>query len=411
MVMFGLGTSQARPARSDRVSISVIALAQAQPAYSVLIPNFERVYPNITINPTYAGTTLQYLQLTTTELAAGNGPDLIPTGVGCGSTIAVCDLAKEGYLAPLLREPWVKRSLRIVTSASKYGQGLFVFSPELEFEGLYTNDDMFKRLGLQVPQTFQQLLSVCTQAKADGTIPVLFPAEGATVPEHLVEDIALNTVYANDKRWNSELNAGTVSFEGTPGWHAALQELVDMNSAGCFEPGAAGLASIAADAEFAQGEALMYFNLDSHYGLIGAGDPHFTVSHRPFPAGDSPGQSIVQLEIATGLAVNAHSSAANQAAAHLFVDFLARPAQDALYARLIGGFTQYQFLHGQLPTYLTSFDSAVANHEYGTNPQIGWWNPDVANALNTESVGLLTGQTTIDEVLQAMDAAWKLGRS
>jgi raffinose/stachyose/melibiose transport system substrate-binding protein len=409
LLVFGLVPGGARPAGSDHVTLSYITTAQSQATYSVLVPNFERAYPNITLNVTYAPTVQVEYQLVMTELAAGNGPDLIPAGPGCGSPISLCVLAKDGYLAPLVKAPWVKRSPRILVSADKFGQGLFIFSSSVLFEGLYTNDDMFRKLGLQVPQTFQQLLALCGKARADGTIPLLLPAQGSTVVQHLLEDIALNTVYAGDKHWNTELKAGTVSFDATAGWHAAMQELVDMNSAGCFGPGPAGTTSVAADSEFAQGQALMYFNNDSHHGAIVAADPQFSFSHRPFPVVSTPGRSVVQIEPNGGPAVNARSSPQSQAAAQLFIDFRARPAQDALDVSVGGGVTPYQFLKGQLPAYLASFAPALAAHEYAVTPEEGWWNAGVAAALNTYGVGLITGQTTIDDVLNAMDAAWKQG--
>jgi raffinose/stachyose/melibiose transport system substrate-binding protein len=46
---------------------------------------------------------------------------------------------------------------------------------------------------------------------------------------------------------------------------------------------------------------------------------------------------------------------------------------------------------------------------YGINPIETWWNAAVGNALSTYGTGLLTGQTSIDDVLKAMDAAWQLG--
>ena len=40
-------------------------------------------------------------------------------------------------------------------------------------------------------------------------------------------DLAVATVYGKDKHWPRELRAGTASFEGTSGWHQALQEFGD----------------------------------------------------------------------------------------------------------------------------------------------------------------------------------------
>jgi raffinose/stachyose/melibiose transport system substrate-binding protein len=109
------------------------------------------------------------------------------------------------------------------------------------------------------------------------------------------------------------------------------------------------------------------------------------------------------------VSVNAHSSAQNQAAAQTFVDFIARPAQDRLFAQLTGGLTQYEFLKDQIPAFMSDFATIFTEHEYVVAPSSTWWNPNVWGALTTDGIGLITGQETPDSILQAMDAAWKQG--
>ena len=41
-----IGASGARPAKSDAVTINMLITTSTQPGWQVLIPNFERVYPN-----------------------------------------------------------------------------------------------------------------------------------------------------------------------------------------------------------------------------------------------------------------------------------------------------------------------------------------------------------------------------
>ena len=84
-------------------------------------------------------------------------------------------------------------------------------------------------------------------------------------------------------------------------------------------------------------------------------------------------------------------------------------SQHALYSQITGGLSQYQ-LHKKLPpAYLSSFGSRFKNNGYAINPIETWWNAGTGDALTTQSTGLLTGQTTIDDVLKAMDVAWKRG--
>ena len=400
----------ARPARSDAVTISMLVTTSTQPGWQVLISNFERVYPNIRVNATYVppGSTIN--QLESIELAGGNAPDLVAGSAalaGCGSATSICALAKAGYLSPLVKEAWAKRSLPLVTSADKYGQGLFAFTPELDPYGVFTNDDLFKKLGLTLPQTFSQLLTVCQKAKADGTAAILL---GAANPfTNLIANLAVATVYGKDKTWPAELRAGKVTFDGTAGWHQALQEIIDMSNAGCFEPGATGTGVAAATAEFAQGLGLMAPQVSDFKGNIDQASPQFAYSFHQFPGGTDPNQTRTLLQLGTSVGVNAHSSAANQAAAKTFIDFIARPKQNALYAQINGGLTQYEVLKQQVPSFMSDLAPMLKAHAYVVNPLQTWWNPSVLTALQQDCVGLLTGQKSIDDILNDMDAAWKQG--
>ena len=151
------------------MTISVLSSVILQPGLDVLIQNFERVNPNITVQATYAPTGAALNQVELTELAAGNAPDVLAVTPGCHSALAVCELANAGYLAPMVGKPWVKRSIRTVTSLDKNGKALYAFEPVVNVQGVFVNDDLFRKLGLKVPQTFSQLLRLCGQAKADGT--------------------------------------------------------------------------------------------------------------------------------------------------------------------------------------------------------------------------------------------------
>jgi raffinose/stachyose/melibiose transport system substrate-binding protein len=411
LLALGVGASDASPAKSDQITLNLYTVFTSQPGLSEVIPNFERVYPNITINATYAPSSAVQYQVETTELAAGDAPDLIGTEPGCASPVAVCQLARSGYLAAMLKKPWTKRSLPIVTSLSKYGQGLFAFDPTVSPYGVFTNDELFKKLGLTVPQTFAQLLDVCQKAKAAGTVAVQIGGIGGTAISNLLVNLAVATVYGKDPHWGHELRTGTVSFDGTAGWHEALQEFIDMSNAGCFEPGLSGTTSSAAEGQFAQGQGLMWPTVSGLKGTLDKLSPQFAYTFHPFAGGTSPNQTATFLFLGITMSVNAHSSAENQAAAQTFIDFIARPKQNADWSQAGGGLTQYEFLKGQIPAWESDFAPVFERRHYVVNPQSTWWNANVPLALNQDGIGLVTGQETIDDVLNAMDAAWKQGPS
>jgi raffinose/stachyose/melibiose transport system substrate-binding protein len=400
----------ARPTAGDAVTISMLAYTNEQPGLNVLIPNFERVYPSIKIVVTYAGTIASLQQLETTELATGSAPDLLTVQPACGTPISVCVLGKYGDLAPMVSKPWVKWLVPLVTSADKYAAGLFTFSAQISPYGIFTNDALFRKLGLSVPSTFPQLLTVCQKAKAAGIYAISSSGDGQGLGR-LAEALAVAPVYGADPRWTAELKAGSATFDGTQGWHTALQELVEMYQDGCFEPGLVGTVTTSAIAGFAQGESLMFANTSSQKGAVDTAGPQFSYSFHSFPGGISAGQTATALNLNFSPGVNAHSGAANQAAAQSFVDFLARPKQTALYAEVEGGLTQYEFLKNQVPAFMSTLAPVLKAREYVVLPEETWWNAAVTSALDTYIVGVLTGQTTVDGVLNAMDAAWKQGPS
>jgi raffinose/stachyose/melibiose transport system substrate-binding protein len=405
-VVLGLGTAEARPAGSDQVTISMSWASSDVDTLPVLIANFERVYPNVSINVSYTClTSAGAVELT--ELAAGSGPDLICDFPGCGQAPALCDLAKAGDLAPLVDEPWAKRSMPLVTSLSKAGDVLYAFEKGPSPYGVFSNDTLLAKLGLKVPQTFPQLLTLCQKARADGTAAFILGAGSPTQTSWLIDALAVSTVYAQNADWTRELKAGKVTFDGTPGWHLALQELVELNQAGCFEPGMTSLVS--GNQPFAQGQGLLYGSVSGFKTAIDRFQPQFAYSFHPFPGGTTPTGTTTFLNLSPELSVNAHSGAANQAAAHAFIDFLARPKQNALFTDLSGSFSQYEFLHGQIPSFMQGFGPILNEHQYVINPAQTWWNPGVNAALQQDGIGLITGQESIDDVLNAMDTAWKQG--
>jgi raffinose/stachyose/melibiose transport system substrate-binding protein len=407
----GVGAGESAPtATRDTVTINLLANTIDQPGYEAVIASFERAHPDIKVQATYALSPV-LSQLEPTELAAGNGPDLLTTSIGgCGgSPISICLLVRAGDLAPLVKEPWAKRALPLVTSEAKVGRNLYAFEPQLSVEGIFANVDLFKRLGLKVPQTFPQLLSLCQKAKSAGTVAIVLAGASQPTVAFLLTAMSVPTVYAKDKQWLVEQKAGKVTFAGSAGWHTALQHLIDMNNAGCFESGAVGTITASAQAQFAQGRGLMIPGVASQLGEIRADNPTFAISAYPFPGGTTAGETRTFLNMGNGLSVNAHSSAQKQAAARFFIDFIARLKQNALYASVNGGLTQYEFLKGELPPFMSPYVSVFKQHAYVNNPIGAWWNPNVYVALQQNGIGLVTGQRTVVDVLNTMDAAWKQG--
>ncbi len=400
--------------QKDTVTIGFLVTPTSKPGWDLLIPNFERAYPNIHVDMRYVPNNTTLYQVETTQLAAGNAPELLATNPGCGTPIAVCVMAKAGHLASMVNKPWAEKARpgALVTSYAKYGKTLFAFVPQLGPHGIATNDSMFRRLGLKIPQTYSQLLDVCGKAKAAGTSAVISHLGSGSAVSGWIFSFAASLVYAKDRHWTAKLKAGKVTFAGSSGWRQAMQRFIGMNDAGCFQPGATGVTSGNAGAVlFAQGQGLMRDMTSNQWGLIVDAKPAFSYSFHRMPTGTRATDTTTSISLLQGVSVNAHASAEKRAAAQTFVDFIARPKQNALFTKASGGLTQSQFRTGQVPAYMSSMRTVFSNRKYIISPAAAWWNPDVSLALQQNGIGLITGQRSIDEVLTTMDAAWQKGPS
>ena len=117
----------------------------------------------------------------------------------------------------MVGKPWTKRSLPIVTSYTKYGPALYAFVPTVGAAGMFTNDDLFKRLDLKVPQTFSQLLSLCGHGRAHGTAALVLDGGASQNVANFLTGLAVPSVYATDTRWTAEQRAGKQTFAGSSG--------------------------------------------------------------------------------------------------------------------------------------------------------------------------------------------------
>jgi len=123
----------------------------------------------------------------------------------------------------------------------------------------------------------------------------------------------------------------------------------------------------------------------------------------PFP-GATAAATRATMEYTDGLAVNAASP--NKDLAIKFVDFFAREGQARLFASYVYSISLTDYKHANIPVQAAPFKPFVKSGKTHGELQVRWSNPNVAIALGTSAQGLLTGQSTVDDVLKAADAAW-----
>jgi raffinose/stachyose/melibiose transport system substrate-binding protein len=126
---------------------------------------------------------------------------------------------------------------------------------------------------------------------------------------------------------------------------------------------------------------------------------------RALPAEEGSGKDYVYASANYAFSINA--AAKNKDAAKAFLAWAAQPEQTKAFAEIDGalpvsGLDKYDFEGGAYK----NVGDLIKNGNYGPLPNIQWPNSAVYDALATGVQGIITGQKSPDEVLQAMDAAW-----
>jgi raffinose/stachyose/melibiose transport system substrate-binding protein len=402
-----VGLSTAAAARNATVTISVSALAGSQEApLNAVASNFKKAYRNIDVKIQYYPVAT-YGQVLYTQFQAGNAADVVYGSPGTGNANSLLPLGTAGHLLDLSKRAWAKR---VPGGSSRQlfwvGKKLYAAPVDATAVGLIYTASVFNGAGLKIPTTWSRLLSYCAQAKAKGLVGINI--SGANPQNTGITAIALaaNDVYAKDPNWDAKRTAGKVTFAGTPGWHKTLQRIIDMKNAGCYADGAAARTTPASQQDWAAGHIAGYAGPGNAIAGLLAVAPQYQVKMFPFPA-DKAADTHVVLSYGNAFGVNAHSPTAVRNAALKFIDFIEREGQDRLLANKQGNPSLVQVATLQkLPS--TVADMAPLFKAKRTRPLSNqfWPTAQVYANLASGVQGLLTGQSSIDDVLKSMDDVW-----
>lgn len=215
--------------------------------------------------------------------------------------------------------------------------------------------------------------------------------------------IAAGEVYADEPDWNEKRAAGDVTFADSDGWHETLDTLVALNEGGCFQEGSAGAGFEVISNNLQQQKSVGAFIPGNTVGELVAAAPDANWLVEPFPT--SSGKPFGLVSSSTALSVAADGE--NKDAALDFVAWAAEPEQAKMFAEISTALPAIGYEDMDLSdTVYAPVSDLLKSGEFTNVPNATWPNASVYDALSTGVQGLLTGQTTPEQILAAMDAAW-----
>ncbi|WP_142042399.1 ABC transporter substrate-binding protein [Arthrobacter sp. SLBN-100] len=345
-----------------------------------------------------------YDQTVRTQLQAGNASDVLVTMPGSGTGRSILQLVEAGFLEPLddaAKELVPEGSEALFGKDGKvYGQ-----APEITVVGLVANETAAKAGGIsEFPSDFGALQEQCKALGSAGKS--FFAVAGSAAPNTglMAMSLGATRVYAEDPKWNEKRAAKEVTFADSDGWKSSLEAVKQLNDAGCFQKGAAGAGFDAITKGLASGTSISGFIPGPSWKQLksAAADADFAVRALP---GEGSDESFVYASANYAFSINAASK--NKEAAKAFLDWAAEAEQTKEFAEMDGalpvtGLDSYDFDGSAYK----NVGDLIKEGKYGPLPNSQWPNSAVYDALATGVQGLITGQKDVDQVLQAMDAAW-----
>jgi raffinose/stachyose/melibiose transport system substrate-binding protein len=314
MVAGGCGQSSSDDAVTLKLLMGAAENSRDEAAAEAIVDEFNEQHPDIRVERETVPVN-ELRAVLRTRLVSGEGPDVFTydTGPGYGGV-----LAKTGLLFPLDDAyaeygweiyPWARA--RATYEGKAYG-----VPDSVEEVGVFYNADLFAELGLQPPETLDQLESIAGRVKQEGQIPFAFGDKDGWPGSHmfsmtssnLLGRAGLDEILYGSGRWDEPKVVAAIDV--------FFRQFADR---GYLPDGANGIGYDDSNALFYAGKAAM---LPTGSWLVSdlTQKAPFKVGFFPFPAID--GSDVAPpAGVGTGYFVSARSE--RKDAAIEFLDYLA----------------------------------------------------------------------------------------
>lgn len=322
-------TATATPAPEKQV---VLTLGSWRPddveQMNRILARFHEKYPNITIR--FISTSPpEYNDVLAAQLREGTAPDLFYLRSFATSR----ELFEAGYLEPLDDLPGLQESFDPATLApwatddgQPYGVPFIATS-----HGIYYNVDLFEKLSLQEPTTWEELLAVAQTIQDNGYVPFANASgDRWTIAEIVFMNIAPNFIGGREGRMEYLNGQRCLNDAHIVAAFQAIQDLAPF-----LPKNQAALTYYDSQQLFLQGQAAMWLGGSWDIPFFEAQAPPFTwsVMAVPPPAGQ-PGYITFHLD--AGMGLNAASQHKDQA--RLFLEWMTSAEFGALLGNELPGF-------------------------------------------------------------------------
>ena len=269
----------------------------------------------------------QYKTKLATVMASNAAPDVFFTW-SSGYLRPFVDGGKVYEIGQLLNkdQEWLNRFNDGVFGPVTYNGGIYAVPHGQTIAAVFYNTRLFDQIGVSVPKTYDDFITVCEKFKANNIIPITAPVQDAWIAGQLLQQLAngtggidlFNGTIDGSRKWNDEkyIEAGNL-----------LKGLADMKA---FQDGFLGMTNDEGRELFMQEKAAMYYMGSWEINILNGSDIAEYVDVFNIPAKDSATGNVALGDVDQCLAIS--NNAKNPAAAADYIKLYSDKAAQEAYA-------------------------------------------------------------------------------
>jgi raffinose/stachyose/melibiose transport system substrate-binding protein len=395
------------PAQAAPTEVSFWAptvLSGGKDPYATVVAAFNASQNKYVVKLESKGGAQIYGQALNTAIQAKALPDIFVVEPGVGQLQSVLPLADAGIVRSLNDTNAPKSNPVTDRQFMNKGPTTYAAAFAVEVTGPVVNTTAMKKDGVVWPRTFDRLLTECRAAVARGKS--FFYLAGSQFGNNglMAQQMLVSSLYGKDPNWNRKRIAGTVKFATDARWKDTLGKVKQMIDAGCFQSGAQAGSFPGITQNVFPGRVYAVFVPG------GTARDYRTQSGQqfdvyPMPMTNNTSDQRILYGVSYAAAINA--STKNVEGAKAFINYITSPEGQRVFVAVSGSlFTDGSFNANRTP-WFRPVANLVTTKKGLPSPTRGWVDPAVYNRLGTGIQGMLTGQATVDQVLQNMDSVWK----
>ncbi|MEI7027891.1 ABC transporter substrate-binding protein [Paenibacillus sp. y28] len=402
------GSEGAKPAAgsgTDKNSGSAVVLkayttsGSEKEALDQLNRKFHEENPGITIDLEVAPED-QYSTVIKTRLASGDAPDLFTVWPGKKKD----PFASAGYLLDLSDQPWVSRLPAAAKSVAEYKGKVYGMPADQHVIGVIYNKALFQELKLDIPTTWEQFLGTAQKIKDAGKTPLAVGFKDLWITQLIAYPMAANAVHRDNPSFDQQMAEGKADFAGSA-WKKVMEDYVDLNKKGYFNPGLLGTTYDQTAQMIASGQAAMVVNGTWMIPNLRALKPDLNLGMFPLPYTDSGKPAWIS--VGPGAFWAASAKTAHPAEVKKYLEFMSKPENNKVWLNGKKAFPVFTDASADLDPALKDMEGYMKG---GVYPFLDInWPAGVQDTLFMEIQSVFSGGDSIDTMLKKMDEAYKRG--